>query len=242
MSEPKTLLKRWHLIAVSFIFAAMLAVTALSSSSRTAQSGEPEVVNKTQAFRLISIERQVDSIRHIYLLRLQNVSAKEIVGYTIGFNNGSGAAKDYNSKVIAPGDIEEYDVSTRDVRPQEPIRIAAVVFSDGTSEGEPKAIAFITDERRGRRLFRERVLPLLEKALDSPEVNLDELESQIRALPERVEGESSDVNSSYRDDKSSFLKEMKELKEARAKGRTSYDLRPELQEIKEAIEKLKGRF
>lgn len=202
-----------------------------------AQSFTKEVAVRCRYFYLCS---SVDSIRDIFLLRLKNVSSKPIVGYTIAFNNEAGVATS-RSQAIAPGDIAEAEVSTLDTRPQEPISVTAVVFEDGTSEGEPKAIALVTDDRRGRRLFLERVLPLYEKALESPEINIDELESQIRALPERVEGESSDVNYSYRNAKSSLLKQIEELKEARAKGLT-YDLRPDLQEIKEMIEKQKGRF
>lgn len=179
-----------------------------------------------------------------FLLRMKNVSSKAINGYTIAFNNYAGVDRGYSSsgEAIPPGGIEEYEVSSQDVVPQEPISIAAVVFTDGTSEGDTVAIARIINGRRGRKLFLERVLPLYQKALNSPNTDIDKLETEISALPDKAESESDDVNYSYRNAKASALREIRELKEARSEGRINSDLRPRLQEIKEEKEKQKGRL
>ena len=127
------------------------------------------------------------------LFSLKNTSEKTIVGFSIALGRaveGREAAFDIQevidcfdreSQCVAPGGTYSIGFPTEQVASlaEKTFRIASVVFDDGTGDGSPAGLNFITSMRLGNMIETERILSLLgDPATARP---------QIGVMPENVD-------------------------------------------------------
>lgn len=171
--------------------------------------GPPQVTNKTQALTVLSLTEN----RPVYTLTVRNVSHKAINAiHWYGIENGQkqGGSGTSAAPLIAAG--RPFELRQRFALAEERIQsepgvlqpankeivpsnreivIAAILFSDGTFEGEPDEAAEMAADSAGERIQVSRVLWLLEKmsgtAETEYEVRLKKLKNDIRALSEEVD-------------------------------------------------------
>ena len=164
--------------------------------------GPPLITNKTQALSVDS----VSEARPTYTLKVRNVSHKAINAiHSYGIENdrkqgGSGSSA---SQLIPAGRIfviqqrfalteerlteERLKTKQQSGLTKREIVIAAVVFADGSFEGEPDVAAEMAADMTGERLQLTGVIPLLRKVAASPSGDPDQLnnlQKEIAALSE----------------------------------------------------------
>jgi hypothetical protein len=160
--------------------------------------GPPLITNKTQALNVDS----VSEARPTYTLKVRNVSHKAINAiHSYGLENdrkqgGSGSSA---TPLIPAGrifviqqrfDLTEERLKTKAQATKREIVIAAVVFDDGSFEGEPDVAAEMAADMVGNRIQLTRVIPLLRKLAARPGGDSNELkmlQKDIAALPEDVD-------------------------------------------------------
>lgn len=261
MNQHHTISSRLYFIsfALVVIFAVLMGVSAWPSRSPLRQRTEPRVLNKTRAFRVVSQERD----NQHFLLTLKNGYRKDITGYTVtqGMDTPSSAEVSieedfiYGDKVIAPGEtyvvripISEQSPAPGSVPQQEQdINVAAVLFDDGTGDGDAKVIKKTKDRRRGERIQLERILPLFQAVLDAPDADLpaalDRLESRIALLPEVTGKEfSSSVKSGLQGGKEMLLQAAQTLRQNRQRLNNVAALREDLIRVKSHYERVKDKL
>jgi len=201
MEKKKTLPKRFLVIALLILSGVAFASWGLIlPGGKTASQDLPQVKNGTRSFQLVSKElRQFGE--EFVVLEMKNVSRKGITAYSISANPNGRTDTDYNisGHVIAPGETEEIEIPRATVNAADStdsrgeIRILAVVFEDGTSEGDPAITSWIRERRLGEKFQFRRIERLLRdtiSALVSTE-NLKSLRASIASLPE----DSGDLDS-----------------------------------------------
>ena len=144
--------------------------------SAVVQQDVPQVIVKTSAVQVLDVVRNPVGSQ----LTLKNASTKNIDGYSVALDDGRNTITvdlTVGGQVIGPGTEFKVLVS-REVKKQYVIR--NVMFEDGTSDGDPAAIAEQRDRREGAHEFLVRIAPLLRTG--SP-VNVEQLKSEIEALP-----------------------------------------------------------
>ena len=133
------------------------------------------------------------------------------------------------------------------------IGVLAVVFEDGTSEGEQRFIREITEKRSGEEVQIKRVLSLITKTLDLPATQMMEeihtLKSRIASLPEdRGDGRRGDFEFGLHDAKLRMLdaisdaqnKERQEIEgaEASVQGHKGMNSRERLGKLVERYQRI----
>lgn len=182
-------------------------IEQLESLKRSFQVENLKVTNKTQHFIVVSIEKtRTDDL----LLTLRNDYDKKITSYELSLGSKVTMA-DYlyseREDGIAPGTIVE-NYQAIDIDPElrtKGVSILAVMFEDGTSDGDPAHIQEITQYRLGGKMQIERALAALEKVKSLPKnkmiaelrrmnTELTSSEEHNDALPRYVTFGMNDVN------------------------------------------------
>ena len=142
--------------------------------------------NMTRAIRVISIEKiEGGSLR----LTLQNgydkwINGIEISMVNVGIHEELGSTREHN---IPPGGTYELVLGIQEHTDTDGIEIAAVIFEDGTADGNLEFVKPVQEQRLGERVQYKRALALIQKHLAEPDANtvegLDRLESQLQSLP-----------------------------------------------------------
>ena len=163
--------------------------------------GPPQVTNKTQALTVLSLTEN----RPVYTLAVRNLSHKAINAvHWYGLENGKKEGGSGMSGVPLipagrPFEIRQRFGLAEEKIQSEPVEmpsstreivIAAILFSDGTFEGEPDEAAEMAAEASGERIQLTRVLRLLEKMSGTAEpetARLKKLKTDISALSEEVD-------------------------------------------------------
>ena len=163
----------------------------------------PSVTNKITAVEVISLV----PTDHGYDLVLRNISLKNINGYSVALKSGAYTTVDLTvgERVIAPGD--KFTVRLRAEATEPSIRY--VVFDDDTGEGDTSAIAELQDRRAGRREQLNRIVPLLNSAAVS--ANVDQLKTDLQSLPEEAAGRSVYFGLGMKNAKEDALLEVRKL-------------------------------
>ncbi len=163
----------------------------------------PSVTNKITAVEVISLV----PTDHGSDLVLRNVSLKNINGYSVALKSGAYTTVDLTvgERVIAPGD--KFTVRLRAEATEPSIRY--VVFDDDTGEGDTSAIAELQDRRAGRREQLNRIVPLLNSAAVS--ANVDQLKTDLQSLPEEAAGRSVYFGLGMKNAKEDALLEVRKL-------------------------------
>jgi len=163
----------------------------------------PSVTNKITAVEVISLV----PTDHGHDLMLRNVSLKNINGYSVALKSGAYTTVDLTvgERVIAPGD--KFTVRLRGEATEPSIRY--VIFDDDTGEGDTNAIAELQDRRAGRREQLNRIVPLLNSAAVS--ANVDQLKTDLQSLPEEAAGRSVYFDLGMKNAKEDALLEVRKL-------------------------------
>ena len=163
----------------------------------------PSVANKITAVEVISLV----PTDHGYDLVLRNVSLKNINGYSVALKSGAYTTVDLTvgERVIGPGG--QFTVRLRAEATEPSIRY--VVFDDDTGEGDTSAIAELLDRRAGRREQLNRIVPLLNSAAVS--ANVDQLKTDLQSLPEEAAGRSVYFGLGMKNAKEDALLEVRKL-------------------------------
>jgi len=105
----------------------------------------PEVVSKTQALEVVSIVRE-DPFIHI---KLKNKSEKRIYSFRYSYHeNGQSVMIGFinadEHPFIGPGEVYAYEYAyvPTSIFARQPVTFQAVLFEDGTVDGEPDRTSF----------------------------------------------------------------------------------------------------
>lgn len=164
-----------------FTIVAVLACTTLVVNvlSKMQQQSNIRVTNKTRA---ISAEGTDASFNDIHL-KLRNDYSKDITAFVVSIGNFSYKEEFIYSetdKTLAPGASYGIDIplpSSLKGRQDQELTIQAVVFADKTNDGDQKVISEIEEERLGEKVQIQRILPILKRALEFPEITRNNLTS-----------------------------------------------------------------
>jgi hypothetical protein len=162
-----------------------VALLALGIGAYRPAGQETPVNNNLKAIQVVSL---LENDREFELL-LKNVSNKGINGYSISFNNNASRTVDLTvgEKTINPG--EQFKVALPHRREIWPATVRYVIFEDGTGEGDSVGIVELQDRRTGRAEQLTRILPLLDRASSTGDV--ETLRTELQNLPEEHIGARS---------------------------------------------------
>lgn len=166
----------------------------------------PAIVNGTKSIEVVAIEPETSTLPS-YKLTLHNLSEKNIsalkISYLEGVKTVAGGMPQGSEgePLISAGGFYELSApivpraehASGGFAPLVPaapgISIAAVIFEDGTYEGEAASAAMYRAFVCGRKIELQRIVPLLESALaetDSPNAP-DKLRARLAALPSALD-------------------------------------------------------
>lgn len=160
------------------------------------QEFEPTIVNKTKALEIVNTTKISMGQEYVLRVTLKNVSSKNIASYAYLTGHAvitNGYA--FSQRLLGPGETADEHIPYENLQTaattfserEADLVFAAVWFEGGTGDGDPKFIAQLRDESEGIKEQAGRILPLLRKALQNPEIQedqvLNDLESQISHLP-----------------------------------------------------------
>lgn len=187
------------------------------------QANELSVTNMTQAFFVVSATRNGDIVR----LSFRNGYQKAINAFTLSGGPNSGVQVDLVSSEheILPGASYEYRVFASNLEPSgspvKPLKltILSVVFEDGTGDGDGQAIAIIVNRRLGEKAVLNRIIPLLDQALktsnlETPE-GIKQLKERIRIECEALEKEQPSLGRGIQHGRARFLGDIEQLENQR---------------------------
>jgi hypothetical protein len=179
--------------------AAVLACTALvfatvgSSRFRSQTTTQTNLVNDTGALALVAQEVIDGRTR----LQFKNISARDLNGFVLGLPNLRQVEIDTSTgdRVIVPGEIQDIEIP----RPVPTITILAVMYADGSLEGDQITVAELRDRRSALKAELKRMLGLVvaeaqSRGADTPGA-FDRLESAMSKLSATVaDGETPQAN------------------------------------------------
>ena len=163
--------------------------------------GPPEIINKTQSLHVEGTTEE----RPAYTVTVRNVSSKDISAinwYGTENDRKGGGGGQQSASLIRAGKLFQIQQhfsnpamkSTDNSQPDVPLRrqivIAAVLFEDGTFEGDPDEAAGMALSWTGDALQLSRIIPLLQTAAESAdqdEAIMAKLKIDIAALSEDVD-------------------------------------------------------
>ena len=165
------------------VFGLGLLALGVAAVYHNPQQQLPEIINNTAAIKVISVTPGQDG----HELRLKNVSAKNITGYSVGVENAYRTSDLTVGEHISPG--EEITAQVPQIRnpngaqnaTRVPLTIRFVIFDDDSSEGDDIGAQELRDIRSGRLEQLNRIVVLLDAATRS--LDIAQLDSQLQALP-----------------------------------------------------------
>ncbi|MGH9881793.1 MAG: hypothetical protein ACRD6N_10185 [Pyrinomonadaceae bacterium] len=158
------------------LLVAILAVTSLVAVGVNSTAQTPAITNNTSAVEVVSVKPAESRVG--YQVVIKNVSAKNINGYSLGYDNGAYLISDMTGTIkpiLAPGQ----QLTVRGIPSRGTIVVRFVVFDDNSIDGDAVAAAQLQDRRLGIREQLERIIPLFSNGTDPKQ-----LKAQIEALPE----------------------------------------------------------
>ncbi|MEN3333272.1 MAG: hypothetical protein V7641_2637 [Blastocatellia bacterium] len=198
-----------------FIFLSSSKLGIFKASPSKKQVNFP-VISLVPNLTIVDVKVQ----KYNVLLLLRNDSDKAITAISL-----SSSEVNYRSewidteKVIAPGatGIEQCGLPSP-TSPEKGITILAVVYEDGTSDGESKFVRQIFDTRAGTQAQIARILPLFRDALVTPK-NMRLMQKQeaiklkLEQLPEEEEGRSLEFRVGLHNARELALDKLKQLEQ-----------------------------
>lgn len=153
----------------------------------------PAVESKSQALEVVSATRRDPFIR----IRLKNNSDKNIYAFRMRYHKGGAAILHSfvmadTKTMVAPGEVYRYDwpFSPTSSLAREPLICEAVIFQDGSGDGESDKVKSLQDLFLTNMRELEYEIALLEAALNSPNIEtvqgLLEFQNKVSETPETL--------------------------------------------------------
>ena len=154
----------------------------------------PRIINNTKSLEVIRLEKSLDG----YHLWIKNKSNKSVVAYSILVSNDkiiSGIRfRTILSGFAAGATSDEITIFDSNVE-QDGITIPAVVFDDGSFEGDAKLAAQFLVSQEGIGIQAPHVLRMIEQTLEVDDAELQaaffKLEAQLWLIPEAIDKQSA---------------------------------------------------
>jgi hypothetical protein len=178
------------------------------------------IINKTSGFSVVEITRISDKV---FELTYKNDYSKSITGFEVSIS-GMRVQTELilggdEQQFVSPGNTFREAYSAQVGLDRDGIQILAVVFYDGSSDGDIRYIKEITDYRLGMKTERQRVLALLEQVITSKNQKistaLGELETDISSTIPSTQQDSrlDNVGLGIRNERRRVLDEIRILKD-----------------------------
>ena len=224
---------RLYSFAIVLLFLGVLIASRSSGKSQRPQTNEQEVlikpieriedlriVNRTSTFNVAGIKKISDNL---FEITYKNDHSKAITGFEVSIG-GMRIQTELilggdEQQFISPGNTFQKAYAAQEGLERHGIQILAVVFDDGSSDGDSKYIKEITDYRLGMRTERQRVLALLEEVIMSKDQNLStalgELETDMSSTIASTQQDSrlDNVGLGIRNERRRTLDEIRILKD-----------------------------
>jgi len=209
-------------------------LATVGSSTFRSKTAQIHFVNNTGALALIGQEVIDGRTR----LKFKNISAKDLNGFVLGLANLRQIELDTTTgdRVIVPGEVQDIEIP----EPVPTITILAVMYADGSLEGDPVTVAQLRDRRSALKAELKRILGLVVAEAQSRDANtpgaFDRLKSAMSKLPPTVaEGQTPQANALRRakEDVANLLELMRHRQERNA----HLNQRDLIRELKERIER-----
>lgn len=238
--RPTRLFQKFN--SISLLLAIIVTVCAGAilwpSGARAPQeSNRVSVANETSSLEVINLQRDGETIH----LTLRNGYSKSITGFQVEVGRVTVQSELAGTdETFLPGALQEKYYPAQSNGAQESVRVLAVVFEDGTSDGHPVYVKQIKDKRLGEKTQLGRALPLVRKALESADADteaLDKLRNEMLALKvEKGDNLSDDFSLGLHDRKSHLIQQIEKLRHHPQSG-TGVKTREQLTELKSQLEK-----
>lgn len=210
----------------------------------------PQVESKTEALELLSAARRGYFIR----IRLKNVSGKNIYSFRMSYHKSGSAVLSCfimadDKTALSPGEVYKYDYPfiPNSSLAREPLIFEAVLFGDGTGDGDAKKVKSLQDLFLASRKELEHVLAVVQAAAESPEVespdSLQKLESKLSETPNytygvALEGLSGLTLPAW---KETAMRRIRDLETKRMEG-ARMNVREELVKVKDGFVKTLSKY
>lgn len=175
--------RRLIVIALTVLCVATLFVGLTFSRLKSADSRSAKVLRDTQALELMKVEQTTNGNM---LVVFRNVSTRDINGFVLAIPGGGEVTYDTTAgdRVIASQATQDLEIPVGSEVPE--ITIRAVMFADGSVEGNEITVAQVKLRRSALKRELKRGLALLKEAArsadaDSPTI-FDKLESAVSNL------------------------------------------------------------
>ena len=239
-STPTRQRRKWTIPACAAVLACTAVVFATVGSSRfRSKTTQIQLVNDTRALALVAQEVIDGRTR----LQFKNISAKDLNGFVLGLANLRQIELDTTTgdRVIGPGEVQDIEIPG----PLPTITILAVMYADGSLEGDQITVAQLRDRRSALKVELKRILGLVVAEAQSRDADIpgafDRLESAMSKLPSTVaDGQTPQANAlrGAKEDVANLLEFMRHRQERNA----HLNQRDLIRELKERIERRIARL
>lgn len=213
--------------ALGILLGAAVGWTGKAERKAAQAADKVNIVSKTTAIRIISTEKTNLGAASVLVVQLQNASDKDIKALTIS-SGPTWVTKDYlmSEESLSAGAVLSQLIPISSdpsgdfkitFEPAKEFSVVAVLFADGTGDGESRFVNMLVDKREGIRFQAKRILPWLKKLSKSDsnqEQVLSECEAQTLRLPTKAVGSKSvDYEEGLEYARQQLLKKLNEIKE-----------------------------
>lgn len=179
----------------SVAIVSLIGISALIGNRSTTQQDAPlRIVNRTQAFSVIRAERGSNE----FSITLKNNSDKTITAFSISPTKGFTITEEFvlgeiSDIGIAPSALFSKTYPTLvSIQPQS-IEIKALVFDDGTAEGDTRAVRQIEDSRLGQQIQIRRAIKELGNYLAKSNGDVSELKRNLGTALNSADDETLNI-------------------------------------------------
>lgn len=159
----------------------LIGISALSGNrSTTQQDPSLQIANRTRAFSVIKAERGPNE----FSITLKNNSAKTITAFSISPSKGFTITEEFVLAETSDFGIESNELfsktyPTLNSIPPQSIEIKALIFDDGTAEGDAREVRQIEDSRLGQQIQLRRAVKELENFLAKHSGDVSEFKKEL---------------------------------------------------------------
>jgi hypothetical protein len=210
-----------------------VVLATVGSSTFRSKSTQVRLVNNTEALALVGQEVIDGSAR----LQFKNISAKDLNGFVLGLPNRKQIEIDTTTgdRVIAPGEVQDIEIPG----PLPTITILAVIYADGSLEGDQLTVAELRDRRSALKAELKRMLGLVVAEAQSRDADIpgafDRLKSAMSKLPS-TDADGTRQANALRVAKGDFANVL-EVMRHRQERNAHLNQRELIRELKERIER-----